>query len=154
MKTIALLGGTALLVLALNGCKSPELATTPYTDTDRNWEEYLKDSYPSWAPPQTLPPVTVDGQSPAPELTTETIIDTNAPVVVVDQIDLPPPPPADTPAASETYTVQKGDSLWSISKKFYGNGSNWKRIQEANMETLSDPKKLRTGMKLHIPLAP
>ena len=34
--------------------------------------------------------------------------------------------------ASETYTVKKGDCLWNIAKKFYGNGSLYTKIYEAN----------------------
>lgn len=30
------------------------------------------------------------------------------------------------------YTVVKGDSLWKISAKFYGNGIYWRRIADAN----------------------
>lgn len=31
-----------------------------------------------------------------------------------------------------TYKVQKGDSLWSIAKKFLGDGNKYKSIQELN----------------------
>lgn len=30
------------------------------------------------------------------------------------------------------YTIQKGDCLWIISKKIYGDGSRWKEIAEKN----------------------
>ncbi len=37
-----------------------------------------------------------------------------------------------------TYTVHKGDSLWSISQKFYnGNGYNWVLIRDANQNKVS-----------------
>lgn len=31
-----------------------------------------------------------------------------------------------------TYTVKKGDTLWSIAKKFLGDGNRYKEIQKAN----------------------
>lgn len=30
------------------------------------------------------------------------------------------------------YTVKKGDTLWSIAKKFLGDGNRYKEIQKAN----------------------
>lgn len=46
------------------------------------------------------------------------------------------------------YTVQKGDSLWAIAKKFLGNGALYPRIMEAN--ELKDTA-LKVGQKLKIP---
>ena len=55
-------------------------------------------------------------------------------------------------AAPNTYTVQKGDTLIELSRKFYGNDAEWKRILEANATTLKgDPKAIAPGMKLVIP---
>ena len=34
-----------------------------------------------------------------------------------------------------TYTVKKGDSLWKISKQFYGTGLKWKKIYDDNQLT-------------------
>ena len=31
-----------------------------------------------------------------------------------------------------TYKVKKGDCLWNIAKKFYGNGAKWKTIYTKN----------------------
>jgi cobalt-zinc-cadmium resistance protein CzcA len=54
-------------------------------------------------------------------------------------------------AAPRTYTVQKGDSLWKIAKHFYGNGGEWKRIHEANKETIHNPDVIQPGWVLRIP---
>ena len=57
-----------------------------------------------------------------------------------------------TPAAGgKSYTVQEGDTLSIIAKKFYGASSRWKEIAEANKETLPNPKKLKLGQVLVIP---
>ncbi len=36
------------------------------------------------------------------------------------------------PTADRTYTVVRGDSLWKIAKRFYGSGSKWRTIFNAN----------------------
>ena len=55
-------------------------------------------------------------------------------------------------AAPNTYTVQKGDTLIELSRKFYGSETEWKRILEANATTLKgDAKAITPGMKLVIP---
>ena len=53
--------------------------------------------------------------------------------------------------AGRFYTVQSGDTLGSIAKKFYGDGRKWPTIAAANKDILPDPNKLRVGMKLQIP---
>ena len=47
---------------------------------------------------------------------------------------------------STTYTIKKGDTLWSIAKKFYGSGSKWKTIYDANKDIIEKTAKSR-GMK-------
>lgn len=55
-------------------------------------------------------------------------------------------------AASNTYTVQKGDTLVAIARKFYGSDAEWKRILEANSSLLKgNASALQPGMKLSIP---
>jgi nucleoid-associated protein YgaU len=61
-------------------------------------------------------------------------------------------PAGSSTAAPNTYTVQKGDTLFELSRKFYGNEAEWKRILEANATTLKgDAKAIVPGMKLVIP---
>lgn len=49
------------------------------------------------------------------------------------------------------YTVLPGDTLWSISKIFYGHGNCWLAIFEANRKEIKDPKLIYPGQKLKIP---
>jgi len=58
--------------------------------------------------------------------------------------------PAGEPAG-QTYIVQKGDTLFSLARKFYDDQARWKDIWEANRTRLPDPNKLSAGMKLIIP---
>lgn len=50
-----------------------------------------------------------------------------------------------------TYTVQPGDCLWSIARKFYGNGSLYTRIYEANLDKLKNANAIYGGQVLIIP---
>ena len=50
-----------------------------------------------------------------------------------------------------TYTVEQGDTLASISRKFYHGAGRWKDIQDANFNTLEGTARLKPGMVLMIP---
>jgi nucleoid-associated protein YgaU len=52
---------------------------------------------------------------------------------------------------SRTYTVEKGDTLSQIARKFYGDASDYPLIFEANKPMLSDPDKIYPGQVLRIP---
>lgn len=47
------------------------------------------------------------------------------------------------------YTVVRGDTLWAIAQKFYGNGSRYPEIAKAN--NISNPDLIHAGQKLLIP---
>lgn len=49
------------------------------------------------------------------------------------------------------YTVKKGDCLWNIAKAYYGSGSLYTKIYEANRDKISNPNLLQVGWKLLIP---
>ena len=53
--------------------------------------------------------------------------------------------------AARTYTVQAGDNLSKISKQFYGDPNQYTKIVNANKDQISDPDKIKPGMKLNIP---
>ena len=53
--------------------------------------------------------------------------------------------------AEQTYVVHSGDTLFSISRKFYKSPKHWKQILEANRKNIRDPKKLTVGETLVIP---
>jgi len=57
-----------------------------------------------------------------------------------------------TPAAPTiSYTVQSGDTLSAIAKKFLGNANDYMDIFNANRDQLSDPDKIKPGQVLKIP---
>lgn len=51
----------------------------------------------------------------------------------------------------EFYVIQKGDSLWKIAEKAYGNGAKYTAIFEANREVIKDADKIFPGQKIRIP---
>jgi nucleoid-associated protein YgaU len=53
--------------------------------------------------------------------------------------------------AGRMYSVQPGDSLSKIAKKFYGNANDWKRIFEANRDRIKNPDLIQPGWTLKIP---
>ncbi len=50
-----------------------------------------------------------------------------------------------------SYIVRNGDTLASISRKFYKSSRHWKQILDANSKIVDDPEKLKPGQTLTIP---
>src|SRR5438552_654307 len=54
-------------------------------------------------------------------------------------------------AGSKTYVVKEGDTLRSISRKFYKTSRRWTDIRNANEKKIDDPDNLKAGVTLTIP---
>jgi nucleoid-associated protein YgaU len=71
------------------------------------------------------------------------------------QAALNPPAPAAAPEpaapAEQSYTVQDGDTLWAIAERYYGDGSQYTRIFDANRDQLDSPDVIQAGQTLRIP---
>ena len=52
---------------------------------------------------------------------------------------------------AHTYTVKDGDTLASISRKFYKTSKRWREIRDANEKKIDDPDNLKAGVTLTIP---
>lgn len=123
-----------LLAVALVGCKSE---TEPVSQVPP----------PSYASePEPLPPVSINEGTATtgsgyPDTTTELSPG------VAPSYDPEPLPPAEP--VTRTYTIKKGDTLWAIATREYGDGQKWKTISAANPSL--DPKKLIVGQQITLP---
>lgn len=53
----------------------------------------------------------------------------------------------------EIYVTKDGDTLTGIAERYYGDGSLWRRIYDANKKVIgADPDKLGVDLTLRIPL--
>jgi nucleoid-associated protein YgaU len=60
----------------------------------------------------------------------------------------------DADGAVRIHVVKAGDSLSSIAERYYGDGSRWKTIYQANKKTIGDdPALIQVGAELKIPEA-
>lgn len=57
------------------------------------------------------------------------------------------------PKKDTEYTVKKGDCLWNIAKKYYGNGAKYTKIYEANKDKIKNPNLIYVGQVFVIPSA-
>lgn len=113
-----------LMALLMQGCRKPVEPEAPPPETNpavSNMPESLSPPPAETSAPPALPPMPAQPQVAEP---------------------LPPP----VPAAPQEYVVVKGDSFYSIAKKF---GVTMKAIQDANPNV--QPTRLQIGQKLKIP---
>jgi LysM repeat protein len=54
-------------------------------------------------------------------------------------------------AAPNLHRVEAGDTLSSISRRYYGTPNRWMEIFEANRDRMASPNSLRVGMEIRIP---
>jgi nucleoid-associated protein YgaU len=54
-------------------------------------------------------------------------------------------------SAEQWHEVKKGETLWKIAEQYYGDGSLYNKIFEANRNILNDPNLIKVGQKLRIP---
>lgn len=73
------------------------------------------------------------------------------PTATVKQEDTATNSEAVNPAVTDnkTHTVQSGDTLWGIAKKYYGNGAQYPKIASAN--SIANPNVISAGQVLSIP---
>ncbi|WP_369162131.1 peptidoglycan-binding protein LysM [Candidatus Thiodiazotropha sp. LNASS1] len=55
-------------------------------------------------------------------------------------------------AKVEYYTIESGDTLSAIARRFLGKASDYPKIFEANREVIKDPNLIYPGQKIRIPL--
>ena len=86
--------------------------------------------------------------------TGSSLIPVRKPVEAVKQEQQKPADVAPEKKASDrpkTYTVEDGDTLYGVAKKFYGNIQAWKAIREANKAVISSDNRLKAGDVITLP---
>lgn len=120
--TLAFGVSVSLLVAGLTGCQTQArrpMAEVPPPAFDEN---------------EDFEPVEVDDYDDQP--------------VAVDEADDAQSPEQPT-ASGNTYTVQRGDTLWSIANDHYGDGQRWQDIVKANPGLNSET--LAVGQQITLP---
>ena len=59
--------------------------------------------------------------------------------------------PASRPVARRTYLVERGDNLWKIARRVYGDPNWWYEIFLANRRLVKTPDMVHAGMTLRLP---
>lgn len=72
-----------------------------------------------------------------------------APAEADGQSAAAPEPMNDDAGGASTYTIQKGDTLWSIAQDAYGDGQKWVDIARANPGL--EPEKMSVGQQITLP---
>ena len=54
--------------------------------------------------------------------------------------------------STKEYVIQRDDSLWKIAEREMGSGHRWKYLYELNKDRIKDPKKLKAGTRIIIPV--
>ena len=116
-----------ILAVALSGCaKKPKVQTV--AEQDRPLSEVI--------PPQPEPTAKQD-----------------SPVLEPEPVEPQPAhayEPAEQPPA-RTHVVKPGETLYAIARQYYGDGRQWRKIYQANQQSIKDPDKIEVGLKLSIP---
>lgn len=100
--------------------------------------------------PLTPSPVVTEAAAPVQPVFTSPIDPTPA----QPQVAAPATPPAQAVApsiAGTTYKVQKGDTLWDLAERAYGDPTLYMKIFNANDKVLWDPDRIYVGQTLNIP---
>lgn len=116
--------------------------TETSTASTRNSSEviYIEPTTPTATPTPT--PTPTPQPQPQPH-------STMIPGPAFDGIPMGPGPVLDNAQPGGAYIIKKGDTLFSIAKRVYGDGSKWRAIQAANPGIV--PTKLRIGQQINLP---
>ena len=91
-----------------------------------------------------IDPAELEAATPTPALTTP---------ITTAEVETPTPAMAAVPAQtiSDNYAMQRGDTLYGLARRYYGDGKLWTRIAEANRDKFRDVTAIPVGTVLVIP---
>ena len=90
------------------------------------------------------PPPIHNGITPAAPIAT-----TYSDAIVAPADDITPSRSAPSSGGGKTYIVKKGDTLWGIAQRTYGDGKQYRKIIAANPSIKGD--RLNAGQKIVLP---
>ena len=128
---------------------------SPVTAEDSPVQRASVDSEVAPVTPVT-PAVAVRQPTPAPQPTRPTQGTPSRPTGTASTTTRPGTQPTSTttrPASGSgrRHVISKGDTLYSLAQKYYGNKSRWKDIYAANRDVMRSPDDYKVGMELKIP---
>lgn len=82
-----------------------------------------------------------------PSVTEDPAITRTVPAPSVSARTVPPT----TSSATRRHIVTRGETLYSISKRYYGSGKRWREIYLANRSVMTSETDLKVGTRLVIP---
>ncbi len=94
-----------------------------------------------------VPPLSAEELQPLPPVEPAPVAVTEVETTTGSEGKVPPAPSA----GSQTYTMKAGDTLYSLARRFYGDGKLWTKIFEANKDKIRDVSDIPIGTVLVIP---
>ena len=70
---------------------------------------------------------------------------------IVENVPQQPPPQPQPQNTQTTHTVKGGDCLWNLARRYYGKGSLYMKIFNANRDKIKNPDLIYNGQVLVIP---
>ena len=92
--------------------------------------------------------------APQPDTAPRPVTVASAPAAAPHPVTVASAPAAAPAPRQSLYVVQPGDDLWTLAQRVYGEGTQWRRIVEANPDLLSGPDELVPGTRLVLPGVP
>ena len=135
MRRNAAIVAVCSLIVVLSGCKNTK------KNTGAGAGAYDPYAYNSASTSTQYEPLTIPSYEQTPTYGTPATTDQGWGATTV----------SDSSSGARYHTVAKGDTLFSLSRKYYGDPGKWRDIYESNRTTLADPNKIRVGQRLLIP---
>lgn len=129
----------------------------PPTRSRASLNDPARSNYPRVEAPQSRPFLQTTAESNdspvslAPEPAAATPSPVQATPAPAQPIRAQPTKPGAASTTARRHVVVKGDTLFSLAQKYYGNRSRWRDIYAANRDVLPSENSLQLGMEIKIP---